>query len=690
MSSSLPLAIVVIGVFIIAGPARARTEPLEIFVHGANPDYLKVSRENLGKEHLFTDRDIKGYSPISADIFLRQVSSFSLFRRSSSLVSHPTTQGVSLRGTGPSGASRTLVLLDGVPVNDPFGGWVNWQQIPLHDLTRIRIAENWGSTHFSYLGLGSVIELQTREAGNLGELRMQGGTRDSFMAGGNWGHRFGAASAKLGGQYLRTKGFKTIAAGNRGDIDINADAMHGLVSGKLGYDDDRAASYLLWNAINSDRGNGTPYTNNSSRTVSIASGTRMETGPDSTARIDIFGMIGNFDSTFSSQSSDRDSESPALDQYDVPSFQAGLQGDWSAISGNTNFFEIGADCLWREAELHENFRFLDGAFRSRRDAHATQSAMGIYVFNRHHFLERWNVDIFARVNGWQNDNIRRRDTSLSSGQIERDLHGRAEFFTFFEPRLQISYALSPQASIRSSFTRGMRIPTANEIIRPFRVRNDITEGNLSLREEQILGWDTSIRYQRTSWKADAGIYVNRLTHPIANVTTGEGPGVVGPCGFVPEGGVCRQRQNLGAAYVGGLDAKLERRISENLSLSAEYLLSLSSMHDPGDSPDLKEKELAQLPRHHGNVMLKFSDQKHNFFLQGRIVGRQYEDDLNSLSLDPFIAFNLFLSRQLTKGTEIFMSAENILGTPYEVGTSKDGVKTLGTPSLFLAGFKFNL
>ena len=52
-------------------------------------------------------------------------------------IAQPTTQGVSLRGIGPSGQSRTLVLLDGVPFNDPFGGWVYWTRVPLMAVDQI-------------------------------------------------------------------------------------------------------------------------------------------------------------------------------------------------------------------------------------------------------------------------------------------------------------------------------------------------------------------------------------------------------------------------------------------------------------------------------------------------------------------------------------------------------------------------
>src|SRR5215469_5635996 len=64
------------------------------------------------------------------DDVLRQVPGFSTYRRSSSLFANPTSQGVSLRGVGASATSRSTVLLDGVPLNDPFGGWVYWARVP--------------------------------------------------------------------------------------------------------------------------------------------------------------------------------------------------------------------------------------------------------------------------------------------------------------------------------------------------------------------------------------------------------------------------------------------------------------------------------------------------------------------------------------------------------------------------------
>src|SRR5712664_55845 len=106
--------------------------------------------------------DIRQGAGQSLDDLLRQVPGFSLFRRSSSLVSHPTTQGVSLRGIGPSGTSRALVLLDGVPINDPFGGWVYWNRIPLQSIEQIEVVHGGGSSVWGNYAVGGVVHVLTR------------------------------------------------------------------------------------------------------------------------------------------------------------------------------------------------------------------------------------------------------------------------------------------------------------------------------------------------------------------------------------------------------------------------------------------------------------------------------------------------------------------------------------------------
>jgi outer membrane receptor protein involved in Fe transport len=98
---------------------------------------------------------------LTLDDMLRQVPGFTLFRRSSSRVSNPTTQGVSLRGLGASGPSRALVLEDGVPIVDPFGGWVYWDRIPRAELSSVEVFRGGASNLYGSDALGGVVQFLT-------------------------------------------------------------------------------------------------------------------------------------------------------------------------------------------------------------------------------------------------------------------------------------------------------------------------------------------------------------------------------------------------------------------------------------------------------------------------------------------------------------------------------------------------
>ena len=142
--------------------------------------------------NVLTQEDIRRSPAVVADDVLRQMPTFSLFRRTSSLSAHPTAQGVSLRGIGPSGVSRTLVLLDGVPFNDPFGGWVYWTRVPLDATDRIEIVDSASSSLYGNYAMGGVINVVTAAAmRRTVEVKAQYGNRSSpkvdFFASDVWG-----------------------------------------------------------------------------------------------------------------------------------------------------------------------------------------------------------------------------------------------------------------------------------------------------------------------------------------------------------------------------------------------------------------------------------------------------------------------------------------------------------------------
>src|SRR3954452_7541362 len=184
------------------------------------------SRERLtdavAPTSVLTREDIARSPGLTLDEQLRQIPGFSLLRRSSSLTAHPTSQGVSLRGLGPSGASRTLVLFDGVPLNAPFGGWVYWNRLPLSGLQAVEVARGSLSQLYGSASMGGAIQLLPRapKPATL-EVTARGGdyrTGDLEVfasdapANGRWGYT-------LAGRLFNTDGFYIVAPENRGAVD---------------------------------------------------------------------------------------------------------------------------------------------------------------------------------------------------------------------------------------------------------------------------------------------------------------------------------------------------------------------------------------------------------------------------------------------------------------------------------------
>src|SRR6185295_13046994 len=126
--------------------------------------------------------------------------------------------GVTLRALGGNASSRALLVLDGVPQSDPFGGWVNWPGYDPADLAGIRVVRGGGSVANGPGALAGTIELASRaEAGVSGEL--DGGSRQSFDGHARVGLVAGSGIVTLSGQGGRSDGFIPVTAATRAPAD---------------------------------------------------------------------------------------------------------------------------------------------------------------------------------------------------------------------------------------------------------------------------------------------------------------------------------------------------------------------------------------------------------------------------------------------------------------------------------------
>lgn len=647
---------------------------------------------------VITREDIEQSPARTVDDLLRQVPGFSLFRRSSSMVTHPTTQGVSLRGIGPSGVSRTLVLLDGVPLNDPFGGWIYWSKVPLESIERIEVARGGGSGVWGNYALGGVINIITRRPeARVAQLKVDGGTRNTVDTDLLVSHASGPWGISLEGSFFDTDGYKIVKKSQRGAIDVNADSSHKTFNGRVEYTPSLASSlFLAGTFFREDRGNGTPLQNNETETGYIATGGRLKTADGSDWQLTLFSHMQTFNSTFTSAAVDRNSETPALDQFDVPSTDAGANLQWSKRIFQSHLLTAGTDVRWIDGETNEFFTFNQTLkdFTGRRKAGGEQFLAGAYVQDIFTPAPGWQITVAGRFDSWQSFNASRVQQNKQTGVVTRDnqFSDRDEFA--FSPKVALLYHATDQLSLRSSFYKGFRAPTINELFRPFRVRNDITEANENLDPERLIGGEVGMDYSiMRNLLGRLTAFWNEVKDPVVNVTKGIGEGAaMEPCGFVPVGGVCRQRDNLDRTRIRGIEAELEYRPHPSWAFSSSYLYNHTEVLSAPNQPELEGKRIAQVPRHQGTVKVGYTNPALiNVSVQGRFIGDQYEDDLNSLKLGDYVVVDLMLWRSIPlpklSAGEVFLAVENLFDRDYEVAKTADGIVTTGTPLLVHGGVR---
>jgi outer membrane receptor protein involved in Fe transport len=314
---------------------------------------------------------------------------------------------------------------------------------------------------------------------------------------------------------------------------------------------------------------------------------------------------------------------------------------------------------------------------------------GVFFEDIAKVTDRLDVTGALRLDYWETYDGFRREDALDTGLpvTDRALDGRSEFFV--SPRLGLAYAVTDDIALRAAAYRGFRAPTINEQVRPFRVRNDVTEANEKLDAEKLTGVEGGFDLQHSIFRSSATLFWNQIDDPVVNVTVGEGGAVVDPCGFVPAGGVCRQRRNLGSSRILGVESEIGVEIGYGFSARLSYLWSDGKIHSAKAEPALAGNQIPQVPEHQGAIGFDY-DQGGPWraSVQVRVAGEQFEDDANSRELDPYAAVDAFVARDLGAGFEAFVAAENLFDETIQSGRSSDGVVAIAAPRLVRGGLRY--
>src|SRR5688500_16643774 len=401
------------------------------------------------------------------DDALRQTPGFSLFRRSSSRTANPTTQGVTLRGLSASGASRTLVMADDVPLNDPFGGWVYWNRVPAAAIERVEVSRGGTSDLFGSDAMGGAIRVLTRQDA-AAELRAEGGSHETARASA-YGGTSGRARVSGGAEWSTTEGYILVEPSARGAVDTPAgsDYLSLLLSGSMPLGAarlDAGGSFL-----DEDRANGTPLQTNATRGgAGHAAVSGEAAGGFWRARVHLFDQ--EYDQTFSAVFAARSAERLTSVQH-VETNAGRADASWSRVGPRLSWlFDGGVKRV--EADL------LDGGELTPA-RQLTSSAGGQVVWQAAGAL---TVSGGIRGELWRSENAHDAASESSVG--------------FVAPRASVSWRASESTTLRGTVFNAFRAPTINELYRGFRVGDITTLPNPQLAPEDAWGGEAALTIAR--------------------------------------------------------------------------------------------------------------------------------------------------------------------------------------------------
>ena len=592
------------------------------------------------------------------DDVLLNVAGFQQFRRSDSRSSNPTTQGVTLRALGGNAATRALVTLDGVPLTDPFFGYVPFNAVAPERLGSVQVTRGGGTGPFGAGALAGTIALNSADAATLGLFNAQalindrGETQLSATAAPEVGNGY----AVLSGRWDRGKGFFTTPEDQRVPATARAKFDSWSVSGRLvqqvGEDLELQVRGLAYDDARTLRFEGQDSTNEgqdiSARLVSR--------GP---WQVDVLGYAQwrNFTNVVISSTS----FNPVLDQRDTPSSGLGGKIEVRPPVGEANTLRLGVDYRRSEGDLEEV-----NAFSGPRFAGGVNSMLGFFAEND---LELGALTLTGGV--------RVDRSSIRDGYYETVADGRTNFADrsdwYFSWRAGALFEATDTVQLRAAAYTGLRQPTLNELYRPYQIFPVTYLANEDLELERLEGYEVGIDWLPIPGaKFSITAFDNEVENAVANVTIGTN---------------LNQRRNLDAIESRGIEASAEYQTGD-FSLIGTLAATDAEVRGTGFAAELDGLRPAQAPEWTASISASWRPVEGALFAATlRHVAEQFEDDLETDTLPAAATVDLFAQYPLIDRLSVVGRVENLFDEEI-VTLNRGGTLDLGAPQTFWIGLRY--
>lgn len=602
---------------------------------------------------------------------LASVAGFQQFRRSDSRSANASAQGATLRALGGNATSRALVLLDGVPMSDPFFGYIPFSAIAPERLSQIRVTRGGGSGPFGAGALAGTIEMESAGIDQLDGFAGQAlvNDRGETELSGSAGARLGSGILVASGRWDRGKGFYTTPEADRVPLSARAafDGWSAQIRGVAPVSDEIELQVR-----------GLAYRDE--RTLRFEGADSSIEGQDASLRLvgrgewefDALAYLQARNFTNVVVSSTR--FVPVLDQRNTPATGLGGKLELRPPVGDAHVLRVGMDLRRAEGELFETaISAFSGSVTARRNAGGTNTDLGLFVEDDWS-LGRLVLTLGARLDRW---------TIRDGFYTERDASGELLSTDSFADRAGwdasfrggVLYRANDVVALRAAAYSGLRLPTLNELYRPFVVFPVVTQANAALENERLEGFEAGIELTPNPAVAlSLTAFDNRVKNAVANVTIAEN---------------LRQRRNIDAIQSRGLEASVGATLGA-FSLDASAVWTDAEAKGSGFAAALDGNRPSQTPRFTGGATLSWTPAD-DWLLSATVrhVGAQFEDELESNVLPAATTLDAFVQVPMTPSIAFVLRGENLTDEAI-VTRNQSGSIDLGVPRTVWAGVKVGL
>jgi outer membrane receptor protein involved in Fe transport len=637
-------------------------------------------------------RDIATTPASTVPSLLWRLPGFTMRDHQSASANSPGRRVPSFRGLAGSSGGRTLILVDGVPLNDGFNGYMQWNRIPLALVDRVEVIRGGGSMIWGSRALGGVVNILTRTPASSGvEAQVEGGTGESYrgtVTGNVVGSR---AHASLTTDWAGTDGFLVTRPDLRGPVDVPSGDQTKVVAGRVGYD---VTSSLQATASGSyfdlDSRGPTPGGGNTSSASEFRGGLRWLSPAGGVWSLQGYTTSTDYLNNSGIVSSDRTTETPNRVQAQAATMvAASLQ--WSQSLGGRHQVAAGLDLSNADGTIDELGNSVNGVWTLNRANGGQQRLGGLFLQDNVRLSERWQVQAAVRGDQIRNTGGYRLDTALPSGTPTLDTSYANVTRSRVNYSVGVRFEATSRLTWRAATYTALRAPTLYELYQTnYSTRGAVIAANPSLRPETLRGVELGVDFQPSATSVlRLNAFLNKAQDAILDYTIGTSTAngqVFTECGAVPRNQACRQRRNVAGLRTIGLESEFEVHPTAAWSIWASYTYNPTRVDAPGDAIDGLPARAAA--KHAATASVTYDQPRlATITFEQRYVGPRADDDLNTITLDHFFVSGLRVSRRIAPRTTAYVKVENLFDADYEVTRSTNGYAEVAMPRWIMVGMR---